>query len=393
MTDQDLATGERFIPEVMGGGLLEAEHHARYRLALPHVRGRRVLDAGCGVGWGSRLLLEAGAASVLGVDVDRDAIDDARQRVPGGAFAVADILRLPVAHHSIDVIVCFEALEHVSDHHAALDSLVLALRPGGLLFVSSPNPDVYPPGNPFHVHELRPAELVAAVGSRLAHTRLFHQVLAISSHLRADRAGDPAGAFLASGWMVGPGGSGHDPYALVVAGASPLPAIDDVQVLAPSDQLDHLDAAAIALAAERRAFEAQQTAVVAEREKILLAIDDAESRLVVADAALRSLSEERDRAVGAALRTAAERDRLGADLVAVEQALARKTAPAPRAARPARPTRPEDSPASEATVDPARFAELAQEADALRSELEAVRRTVSWRVTAPLRAVRRRIPR
>jgi SAM-dependent methyltransferase len=62
-------TGERFIPELMGGELIEAEHQARYRLALPFLRGKRVLDAGCGSGWGSKLLVEAGAREVVGLDI------------------------------------------------------------------------------------------------------------------------------------------------------------------------------------------------------------------------------------------------------------------------------------------------------------------------------------
>ena len=45
------ATGERFIPEVMGDQLIAAEHVARYALAARLVEGKRVLDGGCGVGW------------------------------------------------------------------------------------------------------------------------------------------------------------------------------------------------------------------------------------------------------------------------------------------------------------------------------------------------------
>ena len=49
---------------------IEAEHHARYRFVASMVRGRRLLDAGCGVGWGSQILLDHGAASIDGVDID-----------------------------------------------------------------------------------------------------------------------------------------------------------------------------------------------------------------------------------------------------------------------------------------------------------------------------------
>ena len=67
---------ERFLPEVMSDQLIEAEHHARYRFAGAVVSGRRVLDAGCGVGWGSQVLLDYGAGSVDGVDIDESAITE-----------------------------------------------------------------------------------------------------------------------------------------------------------------------------------------------------------------------------------------------------------------------------------------------------------------------------
>ena len=68
---------ERFDPDLMGGSLLEAEHLARYRWAGALVEGKRVLDAGCGTGYGSELLASQGAAEVVGVDVDADAIEAA----------------------------------------------------------------------------------------------------------------------------------------------------------------------------------------------------------------------------------------------------------------------------------------------------------------------------
>src|SRR5688500_15232961 len=68
---------ERFVPGTHRGELMEAEHYARYFWASALVAGRRVLDAGCGVGYGSRLLHGAGAAEVVGLDVSADAIQAA----------------------------------------------------------------------------------------------------------------------------------------------------------------------------------------------------------------------------------------------------------------------------------------------------------------------------
>ena len=64
------STGERLVPDLQRGELIYAEHLARYFLASQLAAGRRVLDAGCGEGYGTAILAAAGAASVVGVDVD-----------------------------------------------------------------------------------------------------------------------------------------------------------------------------------------------------------------------------------------------------------------------------------------------------------------------------------
>ncbi len=84
------APPERFVPEELGGTLLAAEHLARYWWASGAAAGADVLDAGCGVGFGTKLLVEAGARSATGVDIAEEAVAAARERcgerrdIPGG---------------------------------------------------------------------------------------------------------------------------------------------------------------------------------------------------------------------------------------------------------------------------------------------------------------------
>jgi len=179
-------TGERFVPEVMGDQLIEAEHHARYRHAMRLVPGRKVLDAGCGVGWGSALLAAAGASSVVGLDLDAGALADARERTSAATFVRGDLQVLPFAAQSFDVVVCYEAIEHVADPHTALDEFRRVLVPDGLLTVSSPNPDVYAHGNPFHVHEFHPEELRAELSERFRHATVWQQHSMLASVLLSD---------------------------------------------------------------------------------------------------------------------------------------------------------------------------------------------------------------
>ena len=187
--DKTAPSGERFVPETMGG-MIEAEHHARYRHAMQLVFGRSVLDAGCGVGWGSALLAGAGAASVTGLDVDAAALDDARGRTDAASFVRGNLMELPFADGCFEVIACFEAIEHVADPLAALDELRRVLVPDGVLTISSPNPGIYPPGNPFHVHEFAPDELRRELLRRFRHASGWQQHPMLASVVRDEDDSD-----------------------------------------------------------------------------------------------------------------------------------------------------------------------------------------------------------
>jgi SAM-dependent methyltransferase len=77
-------TGERVIPGEVDVDLLN-EHMARYTFAARLARGKRVLDAGCGAGYGSAELARA-AERVVGVDRAPEAIEFARANYPGDQF-------------------------------------------------------------------------------------------------------------------------------------------------------------------------------------------------------------------------------------------------------------------------------------------------------------------
>src|ERR1700731_1562788 len=156
MSDQLLSSSavpsdvpERFDPSTMHGEIIEAEHLARYRGAAPLAVGRRVLDAGCGVAYGAAMLAAAGAVEVIGVDRESDVLDSARPQMPRNVrLETADVSALPYEDGSFDLVVCFEGIEHVDHPSRGLDELRRVLATDGLLVRSSPNRDVYPPGNP-----------------------------------------------------------------------------------------------------------------------------------------------------------------------------------------------------------------------------------------------------
>ena len=56
----------------------------------------------------------------------------------GIAVMRADATRLPLAPHSLDLVVAFDILEHLDDHKAAVAGVLEALRPGGTFLVAVP---------------------------------------------------------------------------------------------------------------------------------------------------------------------------------------------------------------------------------------------------------------
>jgi SAM-dependent methyltransferase len=172
-------TGERVIPGEVDVDLLN-EHMARYTFAARLARGKRVLDAGCGAGYGSAELARA-AEWVVGVDRAPEAVQYARTHFANTnlSFAEAVCEALPHAAASFDLVVAFEVIEHLSDWRGFLREARRVLAPNGQLVVSTPNRLYYtesrgPHGaNPFHVHEFDFAEFGAELAAVFPHVALF----------------------------------------------------------------------------------------------------------------------------------------------------------------------------------------------------------------------------
>ena len=124
-----------------------------------------MLDAACGTGYGTRLLREAGAASVVGVDLHVPALLFARSQY-GSPVVGGEMQRLPVRDASMDVVVSMETIEHLDNPLTLLHEVHRVLRLGGELLASTPNRDVSPGTNPDHPHEMTLEELVDDLQSR-----------------------------------------------------------------------------------------------------------------------------------------------------------------------------------------------------------------------------------
>lgn len=187
---------ERFVPGIMEGGLIEVEHLSRYHWAAQFASGRRVLDVACGAGYGCVLLAEAGAESVTGVDRSEAVIEAVRPEMPENVrLRGGDIRSLELPDGAFDLVVCFETIEHVEHPRAALAELARVLAPKGVLIVSTPERRLSVGNNPHHLHELTRDELEAELSEHFASVRVWRQEALLSSAIFPERGfTDEAGA-------------------------------------------------------------------------------------------------------------------------------------------------------------------------------------------------------
>jgi SAM-dependent methyltransferase len=173
----------------MRGDLIETEHLARYKWATTMLSGGRILDAGCGVAYGTCILARSEATEVIGVDIAEAVLDAVRPDMPENVrLEVGDVRDLRYDDGSFDAVVCFECLEHLVDPSPALDELARVLVSDGVFLASSPNRNVYPPTNPHHHHEFLPQELAAELGRRFRNVRLVRQQDYAASIILTDEA-------------------------------------------------------------------------------------------------------------------------------------------------------------------------------------------------------------
>jgi 2-polyprenyl-3-methyl-5-hydroxy-6-metoxy-1,4-benzoquinol methylase len=172
-------TGERTLPDVPEENYWFQRHLVVYRWIAERVAGMDVVDVASGEGYGADVLAGT-ATSVLGIEPNPEAFDHAVARYRRVTFrrALADDFV-----QECDAVTFLQTIEHVPDPGAVLEHFKSQLRPGGAVYVSTPNLLTIAPegaeksGNPWHVKEYRAEEFRALCEAHFASVEvlgLFH---------------------------------------------------------------------------------------------------------------------------------------------------------------------------------------------------------------------------
>ena len=126
----------------------EDERSPWYELVLEYLapmQGKRVLEIACGRGGFSNVLRSRGA-NVFGADFSAAALGIASQKVGRddagflrSGLSQADAHHLPFADSAFDCVVSCETIEHLTDPPAALREMARVCKPGGMLYLTTPN--------------------------------------------------------------------------------------------------------------------------------------------------------------------------------------------------------------------------------------------------------------
>lgn len=100
------------------------------------LRGKRILDVGCGLGTYVQKLRQF-SDQVYGIDIEVERVIEGGKTLPNLVAAAAE--GLPFASRSLDIVLLHEVLEHVTDDRQAVLEAYRVLAPGGKMVILAPN--------------------------------------------------------------------------------------------------------------------------------------------------------------------------------------------------------------------------------------------------------------
>lgn len=170
---------ERYVPGTWNK-IAKYEHIPRYEMAQKLAKDLKVLDFGCGTGYGTAMLAQE-AEFVVGVDIAEDALKWARSHHRNSRihFEQRDDLGAGLPEGSFDLITCFEMIEHVDQktQELAIKSFRRITGAHGKLVISTPNPEITENygENLYHLHEMKEEEFVSLLKVHFKHIQLLKQ--------------------------------------------------------------------------------------------------------------------------------------------------------------------------------------------------------------------------
>lgn len=178
---------QRLVPAlVLDDDATLKEHLLRYKFACKNIKGGRVLDIACGVGYGT-YMLSGFSSEAVGVDISKEAIEYASNRYKASnlVYKNMDAVNLCFPDTYFDAVVSLETIPSIEDYERFLKEIHRVLKAGGVLVLSTPTRDTVPKGKTVHVwyhkHEFVVEEMVELLEPLFNSIEIWQQKLAYYS--------------------------------------------------------------------------------------------------------------------------------------------------------------------------------------------------------------------
>ena len=106
------------------------------------IKGKKVADFACGGAGKSIYLAQNGAAEIVGVDIDKNFINEANQKAKDYKvndkckFILASANKTPLESNYFDFVIFNDAMEHIPDTEGSIREAIRVLKPNGKIYIN-----------------------------------------------------------------------------------------------------------------------------------------------------------------------------------------------------------------------------------------------------------------
>ena len=113
-----------------------------FRKLMPEVKGKSILDLGCGYGENDKFYKEQGAKYVLGIDISKHMIEEANKanKIDGIDFKVMEMEEISNINYKFDIVMSSLAFHYIENFEKLIKDINKILEPGGYLVFSQEHP-------------------------------------------------------------------------------------------------------------------------------------------------------------------------------------------------------------------------------------------------------------
>lgn len=156
---------------------IESDNPIHQRLLKPYLYvqdkiGGHVAEIGCGDGRGLELLAPK-CSRYVALDKSTTIAKKRAKGMKNVEFIETLIPPIPLSENTFDVVLCFQVIEHILDDTHFLEELHRILKPGGKLYLTTPNIDLTLTRNPWHIREYTAQELTDLSASFFPHVQML----------------------------------------------------------------------------------------------------------------------------------------------------------------------------------------------------------------------------